>query len=188
MEEQRQRRDADKPRERKKPRKITPRYLENAALHYLKRYATSVANLRRVLMRKVDRSLKVHGGDKAQLAAMVDELLGKLERSALLNDEAFARGRVASLRRRGTSSRAISFKLKQKGLDPKLVQSELNALEETSPDSELQAAEALARRKKLGPYGKPELRTDRRQKDLAAMVRAGFAYSLAKRVVDGEPD
>lgn len=176
------------PRPRKLPRKITPRYLENAALHYLKRYASSVANLRRVLMRKVDRSIKVHGGDRAQFEAMVDELLGRLERASLLNDEAYARGKVASLRRRGTSARAIAFKLKQKGLDEKLVTQQLEAWEEASPDAELQAAEALARRRKLGPYGKPELRRERRQKDLAALVRAGFAYPVAKKIVDMELD
>ena len=45
------------------PRRITPSYLENAALFYLERYATSVAHFRRVLMNKVRRSARFHGTD-----------------------------------------------------------------------------------------------------------------------------
>ncbi|MFN7135208.1 MAG: regulatory protein RecX, partial [Myxococcales bacterium] len=109
-------------RERPKPRKISPRYLENAALHYLKRYSTSVANLRRVLLRKIDRSVKAHGGERAAYAPMVEELLAKLERNALLDDAAFARTRVASLQRRGTSRRAIRAKLQLKGVPKELLE------------------------------------------------------------------
>ena len=58
-----------KPQERKKPRKLSERYLENSALHYLKRYSATVDGVRRVMMRRVNRSLKEHGGDKAQAVA-----------------------------------------------------------------------------------------------------------------------
>ena len=48
-------------------------------------------------------------------------------------------------------------------------------------------ARRLAQRKRLGPY-RPGEREPYRDKDLRAMVRAGFSLGLAKRVVDGEPD
>src|SRR6476659_2393967 len=89
---------------RKVPRKISPRYLENAALFHLKRYSTSVKGLRRVLLRKTDRSLRHHGGDKAQAAVWIDDLLVKLQRNGLLNDESFAKNRAHSLRSGGRSS------------------------------------------------------------------------------------
>ena len=56
----------DQPPARKPPRRVTAQYLENAALHYLQRFASSSASLRRVLMRKVDRSAQAHGTDPAE--------------------------------------------------------------------------------------------------------------------------
>ncbi|MFN7130599.1 MAG: recombinase RecX, partial [Myxococcales bacterium] len=72
-----------------------------------------------------------------------------------------------------------------KGVPKELLERELAQPAERDPEEA--AAWALARRKRLGPFGKPELRSDRRQRDLAALVRAGFAFPLVKRVVDGEP-
>ena len=40
-------------RKKRNPRKVTPKNLDNAALYYLSRYATSAENLRRVMMRKI---------------------------------------------------------------------------------------------------------------------------------------
>ena len=54
--------DRDKPTNRTKQQKpVTAQYLENAALYYLQRFASSSANLRRVLMGKVERSARAHG-------------------------------------------------------------------------------------------------------------------------------
>ena len=50
-------------RKKRNPRKVTPKYLDNAALYYLSRYATSAENLRRVMMRKIHRSANHHGTD-----------------------------------------------------------------------------------------------------------------------------
>ena len=48
---------------------------------------------------------------------------------------------------------------------------------------------ALARRRRLGPFRLPEQRADRRTKDLAAMARAGFAFDVARKVIDAtDPD
>ena len=73
---------------RRPPRKATPRYLENAALHYLERFATSAENLRRVLMRKVDRSARAHGTDPDEGAAAVEALIERFVRAGLLDDDA----------------------------------------------------------------------------------------------------
>jgi regulatory protein len=50
---------------------------------------------------------------------------------------------------------------------------------------EAAAARALARRRRLGPY-RPGERAPYRDKDLAALARAGFRYDVARAVVDGE--
>jgi len=58
---------------------------------------------------------------------------------------------------------------------------------EGSAQSELEAAQAFARRRRLGPHRKPETREAFRRKDLMAMARAGFNYDTASRVVGNSP-
>ncbi|WP_224243701.1 regulatory protein RecX [Hyalangium gracile] len=171
----------------KKPRKASPRYLENAALHYLKRYSATVSQLKRVLMRKVDRSLRFHGGDRAEALGWVDALAEKLIRNGLINDQAYAGQKAWSLRASGRSARVIAQKLRMKGVAADVVQQKL--AEATAEVSEEAAARIWARKKRLGPFRRDEkTRQEHRQKDLAALARAGFSFSTAKKVVDGAPE
>jgi regulatory protein len=168
---------------RKRPRKVSPRYLENAALHYLKRYAATVSQLKRVLLRRVDRSLRVHGGDRAEALGWVDGLVDKLIRGGLINDSAYAGMKAQSLRASGRSSRAIAQKLRMKGVPAELVQQKL--AEATAELSEEEAARIWARKKRLGPFRRDgQTREENRQRDLAALARAGFSFGIAKRVID----
>lgn len=171
----------------KPPKRVTPQYLENAALHYLERFASSTENLRRVLMRKVARSAQAHGTDPEEGARWVDDLLARYRRSGLLNDETYAQFRAESLHRRGTSSRGIAQKLAAKGIDREQADRALDHLEEeVGGEIDLTAALALARRRRLGPYRPTESRAAHRDKDLAALGRAGFSYETARRIVDAE--
>lgn len=168
----------------KQPRKVSERYLENAALHYLKRYAATVSQLRRVLMRRVDRSVKAHGSDRAQAVGWVDALVAKLQRSGLVDDRAYAGMKAQSLRAGGRSTRVITQKLRLKGVAQDVVASKV--AEATADISEEDAARIWARKKRLGPYRRdPGTRADRRERDLAALARAGFAFAIAKRIIDG---
>ncbi|HYD68683.1 regulatory protein RecX [Azospirillum sp.] len=173
---------------RRPPKRVTPQYLENAALHYLERFASSSANLRRVLMRRVDRSVQEHGTDREEAARWVDDLLARYQRSGLLDDAGYARMKAESLHRRGASTRAIREKLAAKGVARDAVDGALDRVREDveGGDLDLAAALALARRRRLGPYRAPESRAAFRDKDLAALGRAGFAYEIARRVVDAE--
>jgi regulatory protein len=168
----------------KKPRKVSPRYLENAALHYLKRYAATQSQLKRVLLRRVDRSLKVHGGERAEALGWVDALTEKLVRGGLLNDEAYAGMKAHSLRASGRSARVIAQKLRMKGVCAEVVTRKL--ADATAELSEEEAARIWARKKRLGPF-RGKARADHRQKDLAALARAGFSFGIAKKVIDSDP-
>lgn len=106
----------DSSRKQKKPRKATQKSLENAALYYLQRYASSAENLRRVLMRRVDRSARAHDTDPEEGAKLVDDLVQRYRDAKLVDDAAYATMRVASLRRRGGSARAIRANLMAKGV------------------------------------------------------------------------
>lgn len=172
---------------RKRPWKVSPRSLENAALHYLKRYAAPVNQLKRVLVRRVDRSLRTHGGDRAEALGWVDTLVDKLIRNGLLNDSAYAGMKAQALRASGRSSRVIAQKLRMKGVPAELVQQKL--AEATAELSEEEAARIWARKKRLGPFRRNgQDPREHRQRDLAALARAGFSFGIARRVIDSTPE
>ncbi|CAA7619773.1 Regulatory protein RecX [Candidatus Terasakiella magnetica] len=175
----------DRPNKRP-PAKISPSYLENAALHYLERYASSRANLRRVLMRKVDRSLTHWGGERETAAAQVDTVISKLATLGYLDDSAYAETKARALHRRGGSLRVIRASLAAKGVEAETTEAALIALAEDSGLPDLAAAIAFARRRRLGPFRLPEVRAELRTKDLAALGRAGFSWEIARAVTEAE--
>jgi regulatory protein len=158
---------------------VTPAYLERAALHYLERFASSSTNLRRVLLRKVQRSAAAHGTDPAEGAAWIDALIERYRSAGLLDDAAYAAGKAASLARRGTSTRGIRQKLAQKGVGGEIIDA---SLEELGGDADLRTAVNFARRRRLGPF-RPPGRAAAPEKELATLGRAGFSYDTARRVL-----
>lgn len=170
----------------KQPRRVSAAYLERAALHYLERFAATTASLRRVLMRKVALSAHAHGTDPEEGRRWVDDLIARYERSGLLNDRQYAEAKVSSLQRRGGSTRQIRQKLAAKGVAGELIEGALNELaQDIDGDPDDAAALAYARRRRLGPFRPPEARAERRDRDLAALARAGFSLATARRVIDG---
>lgn len=172
-----------KKRERKPPKKISKTYLENAALFYLQRYATSAENLKKVLMRKVMRSCAFHEQAAEDFVPLVDELVARYQSVGLLDDKNFAQARVISLRRQGLSERAIMAKLQQKGLSAAQIEKALDVVDGEKEDPEFTAALAYAKRKKLGPW---RTKTADPKKELAALGRAGFGFDVARRALGSD--
>lgn len=173
--------------QRKGPRKATPKSLENAALYHLERFASSAENLRRVLLRRVERSARAHGTDREEGAAAVDDIVRRFVASGLLDDRAYAAARAGTLHRRGASARKIRASLMQKGLSPDDIEAALESLQDEAEDPEFAAAVTLARRRRLGPFRPAADREARREKDLAALARAGFGYDIARQIIEA-PD
>ena len=173
---------------RRKPRKASPKSLENAALYYLKRFSSSEENLRRVMMRRVERSARAHGTDREEGTAWVDELVAKLARAGLVDDRRYAEGRVHALHARGTSIRIITAKLREKGVPAEIIEESIRALRDEQPDAELEAAIRFARRRRIGPFRIKPPAEGGRKKDLAALARAGFDYGTAMKVADAETE
>lgn len=167
------------------PRKTTPRSIENAALAYLQRYATSAENLRAVLVRKVHRAAYAHEDDPAEGVLLVDALIDRYLRADLLNDATYAEGRVAALHRRGVSRRGIQARLTAKGVSVDDIEKALDLLSADIGNTEFTAACNYARRRRLGPWRTKD-RAERRDRDLAALARQGYGYELAHRVIDAE--
>lgn len=181
----------------RKAKPVTQAWLRRAALHYLERYASSSENLRRVLARKVERRLRDRDEaageeERAAARALVDAVVEQALAGGYVDDAAYAEAKVASLRRKGGSRRAIASRLQGAGLDKETIGRALEAHAEREtgteidvPAAERVAARAYARRRRFGPF-RPRERVERRDRDVAAMVRAGFAYDIARDTIDGE--
>ncbi len=179
--------------QRKPPGPVTVAWLQRSALHYLESYSSSSENLRRVLRRKLDRRCRQREEDPAAFLTLVDQVVAQAVSGGYVDDARYAEAKIASLRRKGGSRRAIAAKLSAGGIDRELVSRVLAAEEreeardDAAEDAEAGAARAYARRRRLGPF-RATGRDERRDRDIAAMMRAGFAFDLARRVIDGDPD
>ncbi len=174
------------------PKRISKNSLENAALFYLERFSASAEALRRVLLRRVDRAARAHGDDPAEGAVLVAELVARYQAAGLLDDQRYAEAKSRSLLRRGRSPRAIRQDLARRGVAGALIDVVLRGLEtDLAGDAatlDRAAAEAYARRRRLGPFRPPELRAQYRDRDMAALGRAGFSREIAWTVIEGEAE
>jgi regulatory protein len=157
--------------------------LEKAASFYLERYASSAENLRRVLLRRVAKAGRGDADIMAEGRALIEALLVRYVAAGLLDDKRYAEAKAAGLARGGASRFQIRGKLLRKGVARDEVERAVTALDERGEGSERAAAAALIRRKRLGPYRRPEDRAAFAAKDLAALARAGFAIGLAQRLL-----
>jgi len=156
------------PRPERHPPAIDESALERSALSYLERFAASSGQLRRVLLRRIKRA-EMLGIDRAEADAArphIETLIARLLASGILDDRRFAEAQAQSLRRRGNSGRGIRQRLAAKGLERGFVEEALGAID----------TDAGTRR-------------EFRQKDLAALARAGFSLDVARRVLAArDPD
>jgi len=163
-----------KKRARPKAKPLDATRLEELALTYVARFATSAARLERYLVRK----LRERGwNDEGEPA--VRTLVERYVSLGYVDDAAFARARTGSLLRRGYGPRRVRQALGEAGIGE-------DVREESRPSeaAERRAALALARKRGFGPFGREALDRDRRQKQIAAMLRAGHRLDSARQMVD----
>lgn len=179
---------------------FSPAAFRDAALRHLARYACSRASLRRVLQRRVTRltrgTRERPGVEPAEdIPAIIEALLNALTDQGLLNDRLFAEGRVRSLADRGLATRVITGKLTLLGIDNDTTQHALAQLaieqgREGDAPSDLAAATAYARRRRLGPWrvseapDDPKAQAKQRDKDLRSLASRGFSLDLARQVLN----
>ena len=171
-------------------RPITAKALQNAATVYLERYPSTAEGLRRVLDRRVRKAAMAEAPIVENIERVIAEIVAKFVAAGMVDDKAFAQTKARALHRRGTSGRLTRQKLKLAGIDNETLDKAMAGLDQeldTDPrQREWQAAVALARRRRLGPFRTQE-RPEHRNRDLAAMARGGFDYDLARKVIDA-PD
>lgn len=119
----------------------------------------------------------------------IEAVVQKFVSAGLLDDKAFAQTKARSLHRRGMSGRLTRQRLRVAGVDGDTVDEAMAGLDDElgvdPAGRELQAAAAFARRRRLGPWRAKD-RDENRTRDLASLARAGFAYDLARKVIDAK--
>ena len=154
-------------------RKPSEKSLDNVALFYLRKYSASRERLTQVLERKVKLKLRENNAELAEAMQLVAQVVERMAKAGYLDDARFAEAKTASLHRQGKSSRVIEQKLRQQGLSPE--QAKKSAA--STPERELEAATTLVQKKRLG------VDPERKQKDFAVLMRAGFKADLARNVL-----
>lgn len=167
-------------------RKITKQRLKNIGLYYLKRFESSVANLRSVLLRRVnDYAFQNKDFDRHEAIEWIEEILADFQRFGYLNDGRYSEIKIKNYVAAGKSPCYIQGKLREKGIDENII-SDLMDQQNYDP---FDAALKLARKRHIGPYSpSEEIRRERRSKDMAILSRAGFDYDTVVRVLTFEDD
>lgn len=160
-------------RQKRPPRPVDAARLEELALAYLARFAVSAAKLESYLKRKL-RERGWEGEGEPPVARIVARCVD----AGYIDDAAYARTKAGSLRRRGYGERRVGEALGAAGIAPDLVE-EVRAGE----GEQRRAALVFATKRRLGPFGPPCDRPQR-EKQLAAMLRAGHRLDLARAIVN----
>jgi regulatory protein len=109
-------------------------------------------------------------------------VIAKLTERRFLDDASFAKNRAERLTRAGKSRRAVSAYLAQKGVDDAVARAAVPQDDAT----ELGAAVALIRKKRLGAFSRHEEGADERElrtRWLGTLARAGFSFRTAERAL-----
>ncbi len=166
------------PRTRPNPRPLDAARLEELALAYVARFATTAAKLEGYLLRK----LRERGWDD-EAEAPVAALVARFVAAGYVDDAAFARARSGSLLRRGYGARRVEQALHAAGIGEAD-----RAAVRAAPAERRAAALTLARKRGFGPFGRQLPDRERREKQIAAMLRAGHGLDSARELVDAQTE
>lgn len=152
--------------------------LEELALRYVGRYATTRAKLAAYLGRK----LRERGWGETD-PADIDALTSRFCELGYVDDAAYALAKSQALSSRGYGKRRLNDKLRLAG-----VAEEHGAAAREHADAEaVESALRFARRRRLGPFGEGSGDPRQREKAIAAMIRAGHPFALARAIATLAP-
>ncbi|MBN8814205.1 MAG: RecX family transcriptional regulator [Sphingomonas sp.] len=151
--------------------------LERLALRYVERFATTRARLTDYLKRKIrERGWEGEGADPAGIAERFAEL-------GYIDDRAYGEAKANAMARRGLGARRVAGALHHAGVRGEDAEAIAPGIEERA----VEAAIAFARRKRIGPFAAAIADRELREKHIGAMLRAGHAPALARRIAAMTP-
>lgn len=163
---------------RKTPPPLTASKLEEMALNYVGRFATSRAKLIGYLARK----LRERGWEGEENPPL-EELADRFVQLGYVDDRAYALSKARALTGRGYGERRVNQALALAGIGEE-EGAEARTLAEQDA---VRAALRYAERRKIGPYAHQKTDIAGRERALAAMVRAGHRFQIARLIVDLMP-
>ena len=164
---------------RKAPRPLDKATLNELALTYVARFATSAGKLTAYLRRKL-RERGWSGEGEPDIAA----LIGRFVDLGYVDDAGYARAKAGSLLRRGYGEKRVEQALTAAGI------AEQNRASARGSEREKRAAALLlARKRRFGPFSRQAAGDERldpalREKQVAAMLRAGHPLATARVLVN----
>lgn len=164
---------------RKLPRPLDATRLEELAVAYVGRFATTRAKLAQYLRRKV-----AEKGWEAEHPPGIDAIVEKLARLNYIDDAAFALSKARSLGQRGYGERRVDLALRQAGVG----EQDGAPAKAMATSGATAAAIRYAQRRRLGPFASDVPDSKRRARALSAMIRAGHSFDIARRLIDLPPD
>lgn len=155
--------------------------LDELALAYVARFATSRAKLMRYLSRKIRES---DWTDQSDAMAACEAIADRMERLRFLDDRQYAAMRAGAMTRRGLGVRRVKAQLFVDGIAP---EDSGEAVAEAEGKA-LASAVDFARRRRLGPFAvraadDPADDPKERERQVAAFARAGHGLELARRIL-----
>jgi regulatory protein len=149
--------------------------LNELALRYVGRFATTRAKLRSYLARKL-RERGWDGAREPDLARLAD----RFAEQGYVDDSSYALAKSQSLTGRGYGKRRVLDALKAAGVE----EEQATAARDHAETQALSAALRFARRRRVGPYAESAPRDPReKEKALAAMIRAGHGFELSRAIL-----
>jgi regulatory protein len=150
--------------------------LQQLALRYVGRFATTRAKLRAYLTRKV-RERGWNGANPPDFEALAD----RFAELGYVDDAAYALSKSRALTGRGFGKRRVVQALHIAGIGDE----DGEAARGHADGEAVTAALRFAERRRIGPFAHAAPSDPKaRQKALAAMIRAGHGFGLARAIVD----
>mgnify|MGYP000120735212 CR=1 FL=1 len=153
--------------------------LKELALTYVARFATSRGRLSDYLRRKLRE--RGWGGEGAP---PIERIVEWAADAGFVDDQAYALAKAQSLGGRGYGERRVGQALRAAGID----EADSAAARDYSREIAEAAALRFARRKRLGPFGPAPADRQESARAMAAMMRAGHGFNMAKHVLSLPPD
>lgn len=151
--------------------------LERLALRYVERFATTRGRLTDYLRRKIrERGWEGEAADPAAIADRMAEL-------GYIDDRAWGEAKANAMARRGLGARRVAGVLRQAGI----AGDDADAIAPAVADRSAEAAIAYARRRRIGPFADQPGDRPTREKHVAALLRAGHSFQLARTLASMNP-
>jgi regulatory protein len=163
---------------RRAPPPLNQDALQELALRYVGKYATTRAKLRAHLGRKL-RERGWEGNRTPDLEALAD----RFAELGYIDDAAYALGQSRSLSSRGYGKQRLNQRLRLAGVEDE----DRTAAYDHANAEAVDAALRFAERRRLGPFASTVADPRQREKWIATMVRAGHSFGIAREIARLSP-